>query len=86
MSRSKSEWMVFLQYTTNSTYFVYTERRKNIHCDKLRLPCNFLENRLRTHRVMALDYLPLNGYFLVFSRLTTNSAYLYTLQRREKVE
>ena len=86
ISRSKPAWIVFLQYTTNGTYFVYTERRKNNHCDELRLHCNFLENRLRTHRVMALDYLPWNGDFVVFSRLTKNSAYLYTLQRREKVE
>ena len=35
---------------------------------------------------MALAYLPLNGDFVVFSRLTTDSAHLYTLQRREKVE
>ena len=41
---------------------------------------------MRTHRVMALGYLPLSGYFVVFSRLSTNSAHLYTLQRREKVE
>ena len=41
---------------------------------------------MRTHRVMALAYLPLNGDFVVFLRLTTNSAYLNTYQRREKVE
>ena len=35
---------------------------------------------------MALGYLPWNGEFAVFSRLTTDSAHLYTLQRREKVE
>ena len=86
ISRSKSEWMIFLQYTTNSTYFVYTERRKKDHCDELRLLFNFCKNRLRTHRVMALAYLPLNGDFVVFLRLTTNSAYLNTYQRREKVE
>ncbi len=35
---------------------------------------------------MALGYLPWNGDFVVFSRLTTDSAHLYTPQRREKVE
>ena len=75
-----------MQYTTNSTYFVYTERRKNNHCDELRLLCNSLENRLRTHRAMALGNLPLNGDFVVFLRLTTNSTYLNTFQKRERVE
>ena len=87
ISRSKSELIVFGQYTTNSTYFVYNERRKNNHCHVLRLPCKFCENRLRTHTVMmAYGYLPLNDDFVVFSCSTTNSANLYTLQRREKVE
>ena len=35
---------------------------------------------------MTLGYLPENGDFVVFLRLTTNSAYLYTSQRREKDE
>ena len=39
-----------------------------------------------TDRVMTLGYLPENGDFVVFLRLTTNSAYLYTSQRREKDE
>ena len=58
ISRSKSKSTVFLQYQTNRTYFVYTERRKNDHYDELRLSCKLYENRLRTHRVMALGYLP----------------------------
>ncbi len=78
--------MVFLQYHTNSKYFVYTKRRKNNSCDELHLHCKLFENRLKTHRVMALGYLPLNGDCVVFLRLTTNSAYLNTYQRREKVE
>ena len=35
---------------------------------------------------MTLGYLPENGDFVVFLRLTKNSAYLYTSQRREKDE
>ena len=41
---------------------------------------------MRTHRVMALGYLPLNSDFVVFVRLATNSAYLHVFQRREKLE
>ena len=35
---------------------------------------------------MTLGYLTENGDFVVFLRLPTNSAYLYTFQRREKDE
>ena len=78
--------MVFLKYETNSAYFVYTERRKIHSFDELHLLWKLFKNRLRTHRVMALAYLPLNCDFLVFLRLPTNSAYLNTFQRKEKVE
>ena len=87
ISRSKSKWTVFLQYQTNKTYFVYTERRKNDHCHKLRLSCKLYENRLRTHRVMDGPWLfALKWWSYVFLRKKANNAYLNTFQRREKVE
>ena len=47
-------------------------------------PVKKCKNRFITDRNMTLGYLPDIGDFVVFLRLTTNSAYLYTSQRREK--
>ena len=62
-------------------YFVCIERSKNIHYDHLHLPCKFFKSRLKTHRVMAPDYMPINGNFVVFLCLMVTEAYFYISQR-----
>ena len=76
--------MVFIKYKINETYFVCTVRSKNVCHNNLHLPCKLYENRLNTHRVMAPDYVPINGNFVVFWRLMTNDAYFYISQRTKK--
>ena len=66
ISRSKSKYIDFIKYKINETYFVCTVRSKNVGHDNLHLPCKSFENRPNTHRVMAPDYVPINGNFVIF--------------------
>ena len=84
ISRSKSKLMVFIKYKINETYFVCTIRSKNVFHNSLHLPCKLFENRLKTHRDKAPDYMPINDNFVVFWRLMTNDAYFYISQRTKK--
>ena len=84
ISRSNSKLMVFVKYKTNTTNFVCTVRSKNVCYNSLHLPCKLFENWLKTHRVMAPDYMPKNGNFVVFRCLMTNDAFSYISQRTKK--
>ena len=66
ISRSKSKLMVFIKYKINEIYFVCTVRSKYVCYNSLHLPCKLFENRLKTNRVSAPEYMPINGNFVVF--------------------